>query len=146
MYFSGLKPHKRVDDADGHNRHIEADGLPVGVGDLADNIENGTNKADPHDHIEHALGHMEDGLFPLLGEHVGDSSHVEDEDGGLDIGAQQGHVGDGRDINTQEERRHGDDVVNEEVFVSGLVLGMQGAQALGQPAVVREHDERDRHI
>ena len=145
MYFSGLKPHERVDDADRHNGYVEADGFPVGVGDLTKDIEAGADEADPHDHVEDGSGHPEDGFLPLLGEHVGNLSHVEDKDGGLNIGAKQGHVGDSRDVDAQEEGRHGDNVVNEEVFVSSFVLGMQSAKALGQPAVVRKHDERDGH-
>ena len=143
MNLSGLEPGQREDNADHHDGHVETDGLPVGVGDLADNIENGANKADPHDHGEHTLGHMEDGFFPLLGEHVGDLSHIEDEDGRRGVGAQEGHVGDGGDVNTQEEGRHGDDIVDHQVLVRGLELGMQVTELFGQPAVVREHDERD---
>ena len=51
MNLSCLKPGEREDNADHHDGHVETDGLPVGVGDLADNIENGANKADPHDHL-----------------------------------------------------------------------------------------------
>ena len=94
MYFSGLKPHERVDDADRHNGYVETNGLPVGVCELAKDIEAGADEADPHDNVEHTLGHMEDGFFPLLGEHLRDLPHVENEDGGLNVGSKQGHVGD----------------------------------------------------
>ena len=143
--FDVFEPDQRVDDADHHDRHIEGNGFGIRVGKLTIDVEAGADKADPHDRIEDTSGHMENGFFPLRGEHVGDLSHVEDEDGGLDIGAEQRHVGDSRDVNAQEQGSHGDEVVDKQVFVSGLVLGVQGAKLLGQPAVVREHDERNRH-
>ena len=52
-------------------------------------------------------------------------------------------VGDGGDVNTQEERRHGDDIVDHQILVRGFEFRMQVSQLPGKPSVVREHDERD---
>ena len=113
MHLAALVPNQREDNTDDHDGHVEEDGLGVGIGDLAPDVGQRGEEADPHDRVEDGSGHTEDGLFPLLGEHVGDLSHIEDEDRSRGVGAQKGHVGDGGDVNTQEERRHGDDVVNE---------------------------------
>ena len=84
--------------------------------------------------FEDGSGHPEDGFLPLLGEHVGHLSHEEDEERVLGVSSQQRHVGDRGDVNIQEQRRHGDEVVNEEILVRGFELGVQLAKALGKPA------------
>ena len=145
MHFAALIPNNRKGHTHNQESNIEDNGLNIGSGKHADHVGSGCQKADPHNEGEDGPGHTEDGLLPLLGELVGQRSHEENKESRLSIGAQQSHVGHGRDVNAQEQGEHGDDIVDQQIFIGGLVLGMQVTQRLGQPAVVGQHDERFGH-
>ena len=86
--------------------------------------------------------HMELGLFPLLGEHLGHFQEADGIDDRAQIGDEHDKVSQLTDTDVQSQRNDADQIPHQQPAMGGLVLGMQLAHLFREPAVAGSEDQR----